>query len=363
VVCVREIQKSITFSSKLLLEDKINSLGLSGEFQIQNQIIKRSFGKGFIIFVGMQDHNSDSIKGLEGFDLVWVEEAANLSQRSLDLLLPTIRKPGSEIWFTWNPETVDNAVDRMFRGEHPAQNSVILQVNYLENPHLSDIIRNQAEDMMRQDYEKYLHIWMGGYRNYTVSQVLKNWVSRKVTLDPNWDGPYYGNDWGFSDDPTTAVECWVNGKFLYISRESHEYHLTLERTAAKWREDIPGIENHTVRSDPAQSASINHVKRSIPKLVPAKKGPGSVEDGVIFLQNFETIFINPDCSNMLTEAKLWSYRTNKAGDVLAELKPGNDHLWDAVRYALEPLIRMAKNSIRSPIAQPKPINVRNIFNG
>jgi phage terminase large subunit len=102
-VCVREIQKSLNQSVKRLLELKIEELNAGEFFEVQDAVIKSRRGNGRIIFQGMQNHTADSIKSLEGYDRAWVEEAQSLSQQSLDLLRPTIRKPGSELWFTWNP--------------------------------------------------------------------------------------------------------------------------------------------------------------------------------------------------------------------------------------------------------------------
>lgn len=110
-VCVREIQKSLNQSVKRLLENKITEMGADAYFEVQESVIKSRFGTGRIIFQGMQNHTADSIKSLEGYDCAWVEEAQSLSQRSLDLLRPTIRKPDSEIWFTWNPRQATDPVD------------------------------------------------------------------------------------------------------------------------------------------------------------------------------------------------------------------------------------------------------------
>ncbi|WP_245256520.1 PBSX family phage terminase large subunit [Bartonella tamiae] len=110
IVCIREVQKSIRESVKRLLEDKIKQLGLGAHFDILDQQIRGKNGS-LIIFQGMQDHTAESIKSLEGYDIAWVEEAQSLSARSLRLLRPTLRKEGSEIWFTWNPTNADDAVD------------------------------------------------------------------------------------------------------------------------------------------------------------------------------------------------------------------------------------------------------------
>ena len=100
-VCVREVQKSLKESAKRLIEDKIEALEMPGFRVLTDRIITP--GDGVILFQGMQDHTADSIKSLEGFDVAWTEEAQTLSSRSLEFLRPTIRKPGSELWFSWNP--------------------------------------------------------------------------------------------------------------------------------------------------------------------------------------------------------------------------------------------------------------------
>src|SRR5690625_2615548 len=113
-VCIREIQRSLKFSAKKLIEQKIRDLGVSHLFDITLTEIRRVGGQGLIIFEGMQDHTADSIKSLEGFDRAWVEEAQSLSHRSLELLIPTIRKDGSELWFSWNPDQPEDAVEGLF---------------------------------------------------------------------------------------------------------------------------------------------------------------------------------------------------------------------------------------------------------
>lgn len=161
-VCIREIQKSLKFSAKKLIEDKIHDMGLAGLFDIQMTEIRRKGGRGIIIFQGMQDHTADSIKSLEGFDRAWVEEAQSLSHRSLELLIPTIRKDGSEIWFTWNPSQPSDAVENHFRNN---TNATLVHVNYTDNPWCPQVMVDEAERMKAENYERYSHIWLGGYND------------------------------------------------------------------------------------------------------------------------------------------------------------------------------------------------------
>lgn len=165
-VCIREVQDTIKDSVKQLLEDKIQSMGLGRSFDVQrDQIIGKGRAKGsLIIFKGMQTYNAENIKSLEGFDIAWVEEAQTLSDHSLRLLRPTIRKEGSEIWFSWNPRHDTDAVDKFLRSATPPTNSVVVSVNWNDNPFFPAVLRQEMEDDYRDDKEMADWIWGGGYQ-------------------------------------------------------------------------------------------------------------------------------------------------------------------------------------------------------
>ena len=169
VVCVREIQKSIAKSSKKLLEDRIEYHRLHDHFEILQTEIRCKSGKGEIIFQGLQDHNADSIKSLEGADIAWTEEAQSISQYSLDLLLPTIRKEDSELLFTWNPRLRTDPVEKLFREK---ENSILITINYTDNPFCSQVIIDEAEEMKRNDPDKYVHVFLGGYVDTTGNKLF-----------------------------------------------------------------------------------------------------------------------------------------------------------------------------------------------
>lgn len=159
-VCIREVLKSLKESAKLLIEDKIQSLGVGPMFEVQKDRIKAP-GDGFVIFEGMQDHNAESIKSFEGFDRAWVEEAQTLSERSLALLRPTIRKPNSELWFSWNPRRKSDAVDKFLR---PApEDAIVVEANWRDNPWFPGVLEKERRLDMRAYPERYDHIWEGGY--------------------------------------------------------------------------------------------------------------------------------------------------------------------------------------------------------
>jgi phage terminase large subunit len=163
-VCIREIQKSLKDSAKRLIEAKLEEFGL-GEadgFKIYTDRIQTP-GDGVVIFQGMQDHTAESIKSLEGFKRAWVEEAQTLSARSLNLLRPTIRAPGSELWFTWNPRLKTDAVDVMFRAGDPPTGSVVVKANWGDNPWFPAELEQERKDCFIQQPDQYEHIWEGGY--------------------------------------------------------------------------------------------------------------------------------------------------------------------------------------------------------
>lgn len=161
-LCCREVQKSLKESAKRLIESKIEEYDLGSLFEVQSAEIKTP-GGGLIAFAGLQDHTSESIKSYEGFDVAWVEEAQTVSHRSLNLLRPTIRKPGSEIWLSWNPRFDTDAVDQMLRGKEIPTGAVVVRANWHDNPWFPAELEQERLDCQRQQPEQYDHIWEGDY--------------------------------------------------------------------------------------------------------------------------------------------------------------------------------------------------------
>lgn len=338
-VCIREVQNTLDTSVKKLIEERLNTLGVIDLFEMQVNRILDKRGRGMVIFKGMQDYNASNIKSLEGFDRAWVEEAQNLSQRSLQLLRPTIRKDDSEIYFSWNPESESDPVDRFFA--EPRPDAVLVECNIIDNPFRSELLwAEMLADRANLDVGEFHHIWEGGYRVISREQIFADKVRVEEFTPSDWDGPYYGADWGFGVDPTVAAEMWIDGDTLYVSRESYRYALELDDTPDTWQADIPGIERHTVRADSARPDSISYVKRhGIPRIVAAEKGPGSIEDGIQFLRSFKSIVMHPRCEGAIAEARNYKWKTNRAGDILPVPVDKDNHFWDSARYGLSPIIK------------------------
>ncbi len=335
-VCLREVQKSLKNSVKLLVEDKIRALGVSSQFEILEAEI-RTPGGGVIIFQGMQNHTADSIKSLEGFDVAWVEEAQSLSQRSLDLLRPTIRKPGSELWFSWNPNKPTDPVDILLRGDNPPSDAIVVQVNFDANPWLPAELRADLEDDRRRDPDKFLHVWGGAYSLNSEARVFRNW--KVEAFDTPDDAIHrFGADWGFAIDPTVLVRCHIDGRKLYVDREAWQIGCEIDKTPALF-DTIPGARKFLIRADSARPETVSYMKRQGFKITAALKGQGSIEDGVEFLRSFD-IIVHPRCEKVAEELTLYSYKVDPQTDeILPFLDDKNNHTIDALRYALEELRR------------------------
>jgi len=339
-VGIREVQKSLTFSVKSLVEAKIRELGVDHLFTVQDKLIRHRFGPGVILFQGMQDHTAESIKSLEGFGIAYVEEAQALSKRSLTLLVPTIRAPGSEIWFSWNPDQPSDAVDHFLRTEQP-KNAVVVSCHYRDNPWVTAETLEDAARMAATDPDAYAWVWEGGYNTRSASAVLAGkWVIDEFDVEDDWDGPYHGLDFGFGVDPTAGVRMWIGGRTLYVERELYRHRLELDDTPAAFGEAFPNGHLYPVRCDNSRPESISHLKRhGLPRAMPCDKWPGSVEDGIAHLRAYDRIVVHPRCPRTVEEMRLYSYKVDKrSGDILPVIVDKHNHIIDAMRYGLGPLI-------------------------
>lgn len=336
VLCAREVQKSIRDSVKRLLDDKIQSCGLAKFYTSTDSEIRGANGSLFV-FAGLRG-NADGIRSLEGIDRAWVEEASTVSLGSLDTLIPTIRRPGSELLFTWNPRNETDPVDQMFRGPKGAPpGSIVREVNYAENPWFPEVLRREVEYDQHRDPDKYAHVWLGQYLRNSSARVFRNW--RVEDFETPYDAEFrFGADWGFAEDPTALLRGFLKGRTLYFDYEAYEVGCEIDDTPALF-ETIPGAKSWLITADSARPETISYMARREFNIRKATKGPGSVEEGVQFLKSFD-IVVHPRCRHLIDELSLYSYKVDKlTEEVMPVLAPGNDHLIDCARYALESLRR------------------------
>lgn len=356
-VCIREVQKDLRHSMKRTIETIIDREKLGSLFRILNNEIYGPQG-GLIIFQGMQNYNSESIKSLEGFDIALVEEAQNLSQNSLDLLRPTIRKDGSEIWFIWNPRYPDDPVDNFFRAAIPPQGTILVNTNFWDNKWFPKTARLEMEYDRARDPEKFKHVWCGEYVQNTEAKVFRNW--KEEDFDTPDDAMFrYGADWGFANDPTVLIRSFIIGRKLYIDYEAWQVGCEILDTPDLFR-TIPESDEWPIVADNARPETISHLKKNgFKKIYAAKKGRESIKEGIEFLKSYD-IIIHPRCRHALDEFIHYSYKTDKdTGKILPKIDDKcDDHVIDSLRYAWEGQMRAEKTKRITTIT---PIETKSYF--
>lgn len=171
VLCAREIQNSIRDSVHKLLSDQIESMGLSAHFEIQRDTIKGINGSEFL-FKGLR-MNVQEVKSTEGIDICWVEEAQTVSKASWDVLVPTIRNEGSEIWITFNPE-LDTDITYQRFVLNPPSTAKVVKVNWQDNPWFPKALVNEKDDLKVRDPDSYLTVWEGNCRTVLDGAIYAN---------------------------------------------------------------------------------------------------------------------------------------------------------------------------------------------
>ncbi len=338
-VCLREVQSSIKESVKRLLEQRIETLGVGDYFDVKDTEIRNRRGRGKIVFAGLQSHTAESIKSMEGYDRAWCEEAQTLSQKSLDLLRPTIRKAGSELWFSWNPLLPTDPVDVLLRGAQPPDGAVVVEVNYDQNPWFPDVLRAEMEYDKRRDPDKYAHVWKGGYASSTETRVFRNWCVEDFEA-PDDAIFRFGADWGFAVDPTVLVRCWLSGRTLYIDHEAWGLGVEIDRIPHLFL-GVPDADRWPIVADGSRPETISYMRRNgYPHIVAAVKGARSIEEGVAFLKSHD-IVVHPRCEHTIMELRNYSFRTDKqTGEILPVFEDKHNHVIDALRYACESMRRI-----------------------
>lgn len=350
ILCAREFMNSLDESSLEEIKQAIASVDwLADYYEVGEKYVRTKNRRIRYVFSGL-NRNLDSIKSKAKILLAWVDEAEGVGEAAWRKLIPTVREEGSELWVTWNPELDGSATDKRFLKD-PPDDSIIVDMNYWDNPFFPDTLEQERlSDQRRLDPQTYSHIWEGSYLENSDKQVLSGkYEVREFTPGADWDGPYHGLDWGFANDPTAAVRCWVHDECLWIEFEAGDVGLELDDTGPFLRSRIEGIEKYVVRADCARPESISHVKRradGLPRLEAAPKWSGSVDDGIAHLRSYRRIIIHTRCTETAREARMYSYKVDRiTGDVKPDVADAHNHYIDAIRYSLSPLIRGGKQSL------------------
>ena len=378
VLCAREVQHSLQASVKQLLEDRIRAANLMHFYRVTRDEIKGSNGTLFR-FAGLRN-NPEAVRSMEGIDIAWVEEANTVSQRSIDLLTPTVRqdakdgRPASEVWFSWNRRFTTDPVDNMFLGGDPPPKSIILKVGWQDNPWFPEVLKDEMEWHRNRDHNKYLHVWEGEPIISDESRVFSNWKEDDIDDQmPKNAVPRLGADWGYSVDPTVLIECYQWDRVLYFRRERYKVKCEIDETPAlfagtdrrvppRWTNthSHDGLESvrkrHQIVADSARPETISYLRNRGFNIKRAKKGAGSVEDGIEFIKTYDVI-IHPSCKNTRTEFAMYSWKTDPLTDeVLPVLEDKDNHVIDAARYATESARRSHRGRLSAQAPQLVTLN-------
>ncbi|MFA9439415.1 PBSX family phage terminase large subunit [Uliginosibacterium sp. sgz301328] len=339
ILCAREVQNTIKDSVHKLLKDQIESLGLMPWFSITDTSIKSSLGSEFI-FKGLR-YDVQGVKSTEGIDICWVEEAQTVSTDSWDVLIPTIRKEGSEIWISFNPKEETDPTYQRFVA-NPPDDACVVEVNYCDNPWFPEVLRKEMEYCKRVDYEAYEHIWLGKPRKISAAVIFSGKYEVRAFPDDLWlkaDRLHFGADFGFAQDPSTLIRSFILDNTLYIEHEAYGVGVELDEMYQLY-DSVPGARDWPIKADNSRPETISYMGRQGFNISAADKWPGSVEDGIAHLRGFEKIIIHEQCKHTADEARLYSYKVDKqTNEVLPVIVDKHNHCWDAVRYSLDGYIQ------------------------
>ena len=361
VLCCREVQLSIKESVKQLIQDKIETQGLSEYFIIKDTEILCRANDGKISFAGLRQQGqtrsaADNLKSYEGYDICWIEEAQTVSKMSLDLILPTIRKQKSEFWFSYNRKHKDEPVhNRFVDSEYIPQDTVHIYVNWWDNPWFKDsplyplMLSDKANNV-----DDYRHIWCGLPAEISEASIFTNWEVREFETPPFVQFKF-GADWGFSPDPCVLLRSFAdwNKMELYIDYSVFKTGLDPVQIVRELFSTIPEAKANKTIADSARPEIISLLNKNGYRTVGAKKGPGSIEAGCDWLKQWR-IIIHPRCQkkkndkekeDIVDEFKKYSRKVDRAtGVVLPDIVDQYNHAIDALRYAWEKEIRQ-KNTL------------------
>lgn len=373
VLCLREVLKSIDDSSYQELVDEINRKPWADEFRCINNKISVPNKKSTFKFEGMRTNASQNLKAKAGSTKAWVDEAETVSRDAWDALFPTMRKKGSQVVISFNPreetdptwkDLVEPYHAQMVDGIYEDEETLIIECNWQHNPWFTDELRGEKDRMARNDPDRYMWIWEGKFRRRSDVKVLNGkWIIEAFEPQKNWDGPYFGADFGFSQDPSTLNKLWINNRKLYVEYEANGVGVELDdmflfyagsdgatpdqldcikkrKPSERKYDGIPDARRYMIKADCARPETISHIKRQGFRIEGAEKWQGSVEDGITFLRSFDQIVLHPRCKNTIFEANAYEYKTDRlTGDILPDIVDKHNHHWDAIRYALDKLIK------------------------
>ena len=339
VLCTRELQNSIADSVYSLLKNKITDMKLDFFFTVYKDRIVGNNGSEFI-FKGIHNNVSE-IKSMENISIAWLEESQSLSRESIDVIVPTIRAPGSILIFTFNPYKDNDPI--YVEMKNATEDDLVIKANYSDNPWFPEELRLEMERDKKNDYQKYLWVWEGECLGLSDAQIFRGkYVVENFETPKNADF-HFGADWGFANDPTTLVRSFIVGNDLYIDMCAGKVGCDLEDTPSLFN-GVQGSSIYPIYADSARPETISFMRSKHYNVIAAEKWNGSVEDGIQYLRSFSCIHIHERCKAVAEEFDLYQYKVDRqTGEVLRIPVDKFNHYIDAIRYSLTVPMRSANN--------------------
>ena len=338
ILCCREIQRSISDSLYASLISAIYKYQYESYFKILNNEITNLLTGARFIFVGLKS-NITSIKSINKLRVVLVDEAENVTDNSWSYLRPTPRYGHVRFYVVFNPRFEQDATWQQFI-VNKDNRTLHINISYKDNPWFPEALERQRQRDLRGDAGRYAWIWEGQFLQISDNSILaKKLKVLDFEITKEFGTPYIGIDWGFSVDPTAIIECYHYNDCLYITNAAAKVGLELDDTAKYLINNAPNVLKYTSRADSARPETISKVKKEIPLITACNKWKGSVEDGVVFLQSFNAIYIHPNAEACYGELSAYSYKTDDSGEPTTIIQDADNHYADALRYAIEPIIK------------------------
>ncbi len=326
IACFREFQNSIADSSHQLLADLIQKYELN-EFKVTDKTIINSINGSDFIFKGLH-HNEQSVKSIEGINIAWVEEAQTVSQKSIEVLTPTVREKGSQIIYTYNRLLEDDPVhQRLVIEGRP--NTLIINCNYdiaLKYGWMPEELRLEMEDDKERRPNLYRHKWLGEPSGVE-RKIFRDWaIIDEIPHEARLER--YGLDFGYTNDPTALIAVYKYNDGFILDECLYQKGLSNKQIA----DFIKSLPSTLVKADSAEPKSIDEIGSYGIMILPATKGQGSVEQGIQFVQA-QRLSVTRRSSNLLDEYNRYLWEIDKNGNIINKPIDMWNHAMDAIRYA------------------------------
>ncbi len=360
VLCTREVQKSIKDSVHRLLNDQAQALGLGGFYEVLETEIRGRNGSIFL-FAGLAQHTVESIKSFEGVDIVWVEEAQVVTKRSWDVLLPTIRKEGSEVWLSLNPDMETDETYQRFVA-NPPPGAVVVAMNWRDNPWFPQVLERERQETLRRDPDNYANIWEGQPKLVADGAIYKTEIERlhadgrirALPYDPLlsvhtvWDlGWNDAMSIGFFQRSGAEVRCL---DYIEDSHRTLDWYVgEIEKRPWRWGTDFVPHDGRARNFQTGKSTeeALQAMGRKV-HVLPAL----DVEEGIKAARMmFPRVYFDKDKTGRLLEClKRYQRSTNQTtGEPMGPLHDEFSHGADMFRYAAMAVDQMGNAQAAQPI--------------